>query len=70
MGVERAPRAKVSSVGGAISTNLRRLWSGVGRATRRRAHPVGASSAKVRFFHLATVFELIPYCSAGTYRLC
>ncbi len=66
MGVERAPRAKVSSVGGAISTNLRRLWSGVGRAFG----PIGASLAKVRFVHLATVFELIPYCSASTSRLC
>jgi hypothetical protein len=31
--------------------------------------PIGASLAKERFFHLATVFGLIPYCSAKSFRL-
>jgi hypothetical protein len=44
-------------------------FSSVRTVDRTSFGPIGASLAKPRFFHLATVFGLIPYCSASSCRL-
>jgi len=60
-------------------TNRNRCWrdkatiaasfSSVRTVDRTSFGPIGASLAKLRFFHLATAFGLIPYCSASSCRL-
>ncbi len=44
-------------------------FSSVRTVDRTSFGPIGASLAKLRFFHLATAFGLIPYCSASSCRL-